>query len=144
MFNKLELNNSRLDKSNSIQVWDPLVRLFHWTLVGSFFIAFITEEDFLSIHTVAGYTVLVLIGIRIIWGLIGSQYARFVDFIYSLAEIKQFLKDTFSLKAKRYIGHNPAGGAMVLLLQLPPINRHRGLWCRRAGRPNGRHTESKP
>ena len=101
---------------NTIKVWDPFVRLFHWTLVLSFFIAYITEEDFLGIHSFAGYAVLTLLVLRIIWGLVGTRHARFSDFIYSPATIKQFIKDTFSFRAKRYIGHNPAGGAMIIFM----------------------------
>jgi len=109
-----------LDKSNlsSIKVWDPLVRLFHWSLVVAFFIAFISEDDFLDIHTIAGYSILALVLIRLIWGVFGTRYARFSDFIYSPRTIKKFIKDSFSFKAKRYIGHNPAGGAMIILLML--------------------------
>lgn len=99
-----------------VKVWDPLVRVFHWALVLAFFTAYITEEDFLVIHTFAGYTVLGLILLRIVWGLIGSKHARFRDFIYSPEEIKGFFKETLLLKAKRYLGHNPAGGAMIILL----------------------------
>jgi len=98
------------------KVWDPLVRVFHWVLVLSFFIAYITEEDFLIIHSYAGYIVLALILIRIIWGFIGSRHARFRDFIYSPKDIKHFIKNTLQLKAKRYLGHNPAGGAMILFM----------------------------
>jgi len=98
------------------KIWDPLVRVFHWVLVLSFFIAYITEEDFLIIHSYAGYSVLALILIRIIWGFVGSRHARFRDFIYSPKDIKHFLKNTLLLKAKRYLGHNPAGGAMILLM----------------------------
>ncbi|MDH5472971.1 MAG: cytochrome b/b6 domain-containing protein [Gammaproteobacteria bacterium] len=105
-----------LNHPNLVKVWDPFVRVFHWTLVLSFMIAFIVEEDYLAIHTFAGYTVLVLILLRIIWGLIGTRHARFSDFIYSTETIKQFIKDTLSFKAKRYLGHNPAGGAMILLM----------------------------
>ena len=99
-----------------IKIWDPFVRIFHWTLVLSFFIAYITEEDFLGIHTFAGYTVLALLSLRIIWGFIGTRHARFSDFVYSPKTIKQFVLDTLSFKAKRYLGHNPAGGAMIILL----------------------------
>ena len=100
---------------NMVPVWDLLVRVFHWVLVGAFFIAYITE-DFLTIHSWAGYTVLGLLAFRIIWGVIGTKHARFTDFVFRPKHIKQFLKDTLSLKAKRYLGHNPAGGAMVILL----------------------------
>lgn len=102
--------------SSQLKVWDPLVLFFHWSLVSAFIIAFITEDELLSIHSWAGYLILGLISIRFIWGFIGTPYARFKDFVYSPKNILQFLKDTFSLKAKRYIGHNPAGGAMVILL----------------------------
>ena len=104
------------NSTNSVKVWDPFVRLFHWTLVLSFFIAYITEEDFLVIHSFAGYTVLALLVLRIVWGLIGTRHARFSDFTYSPQTIKAFIKDTLYLRAKRYLGHNPAGGAMILLM----------------------------
>lgn len=103
---------------HTIKVWDPFVRIFHWALVLSFFIAYITEEDFLGIHTFAGYTVIALLALRLIWGFIGTRHARFSDFVYSPNTIKQFVKDTFSFKAKRYLGHNPAGGAMIILLMI--------------------------
>lgn len=106
------------NEQNTIKVWDPFVRVFHWTLVLSFFTAYITEEDFLGIHSYAGYIVLALISLRIIWGLIGTRHARFTDFINSPSTIKHFLQDTVKMKARRYLGHNPAGGAMVLLMML--------------------------
>ena len=105
-----------LKNTQPVKVWDPFVRIFHWTLVLSFFVAYISEEDFLDIHVFAGYTVLALVLSRLIWGLIGTHHARFSDFIYSPKTIKHFIKDTLLLKAKRYLGHNPAGGAMILLM----------------------------
>ena len=105
-----------MSESLQIKVWDPLVRFYHWALVSAFIIAYITEEDFLTIHSWAGYLILSLICIRFIWVFIGTPYARFSDFAYSPENIIQFLKDTLRLNAKRYLGHNPAGGAMVFLL----------------------------
>jgi cytochrome b len=101
---------------NEVSVWDPLVRVFHWVLVGAFFTAYITEEDFLTIHSWAGYIIIGLLLVRIIWGLIGTKHARFTDFVFTPKHITQFIKDTLSLRAKRYLGHNPAGGAMVIML----------------------------
>lgn len=101
-----------------IKVWDPLVRFFHWSLASAFLIAYVTEDDFLTIHSWAGYLILSLITIRFIWGFIGTRYARFTDFVYRPKTIIAFLKDTLRLRAKRYIGHNPAGGAMVVMLML--------------------------
>jgi cytochrome b len=105
-----------MNPPQEIKVWDPLVRIFHWTLVVAFTIAFVTEEDFLGPHIWAGYLVMGLITVRIFWGFFGTYYARFSNFVYSPAVVKQYLKDTLSFRAKRYIGHNPAGGAMILLL----------------------------
>ena len=104
-----------------IKVWDPLIRLFHWSLVIAFFTAYITEDDFLTVHIYAGYTVLGLILFRIIWGLIGTRHARFSDFITPPRVAWQYLKDTLQLRAKRYLGHNPAAGAMIALLLLSLI-----------------------
>lgn len=99
-----------------VSVWDPFVRIFHWALVAAFVIAYLTEDDFLTIHTWAGYSIAGLLMFRIVWGLIGTKHARFTDFVFAPREVVKFLKDTFSLRAKRYLGHNPAGGAMVILL----------------------------
>ena len=101
-----------------IRVWDPLVRFFHWGLVLAFIFAQATEDDFMSLHSWAGYFILTLLVIRIIWGFVGTRYARFSDFVYPRKTILQFLKDTFAFRARRYIGHNPAGGAMVILLMI--------------------------
>lgn len=105
-----------MNSNNKIKVWDPLVRIFHWGLVLAFFIAYITEEEFLLLHIWAGYTVLALVVLRLIWGFIGSHYARFSTFVFTPKVVFAYLKDTLALRAKRFIGHNPAGGAMILML----------------------------
>ncbi len=99
-----------------IRVWDLPVRFFHWSLASGFTIAYLTEDDLLSVHVWAGYTLLVLILIRFVWGFVGSRHARWSDFVKSPSEIFVYLRDTVQLKAKRYPGHNPAGGAMVVAL----------------------------
>lgn len=107
-----------MSEQAQIRVWDPLVRFFHWSLASAFLIAFITEDDFMTVHSWAGYLILSLLLVRLVWGFIGTRHARFSDFVYRPVTIKAFLKDTLRLRAKRYIGHNPAGGAMVILLML--------------------------
>ena len=84
-------------------------------------VAYVTEEDFLSLHTWAGYLITGLLAYRLIWGIIGTRHARFSDFVYSPGKIIQHLKDTALLKAPRYLGHNPAGGAMIVALILSLI-----------------------
>lgn len=99
-----------------IKVWDPLVRVFHWTLVTAFTVAWLTGEDIRNVHVYAGYTVAALIVLRVVWGFVGTRHARFSDFVRRPAEVKGFLRDTLGGRARRYIGHNPAGGLMILLM----------------------------
>ncbi|MFZ1813872.1 MAG: cytochrome b/b6 domain-containing protein [Rhizobiaceae bacterium] len=103
-------------RSDMVRVWDPFVRIFHWSLVGLFFFAFATGDEWDKAHEIAGYAIAGLIGLRVIWGFIGSRHARFGDFVRSPITVLGFIGDTMRLKAKRFIGHNPAGGAMVLAL----------------------------
>ena len=98
------------------RVWDSLVRVFHWSLAGSFTLAYLSEDDFLTLHVWAGYTIIGLILLRLIWGFIGSRYARWSDFVKKPSEIAQYIKSAARFKANRYLGHNPAGGAMVVAL----------------------------
>jgi cytochrome b len=101
-----------------VKVWDPFVRAFHWILVIAFFTAYLTEDDFLTLHVYAGYTVIGLVLLRLLWGLVGTRYARFSNFVTQPRVAWQYLKDTLLLRAKRYLGHNPAGGLMIVLLLL--------------------------
>ncbi len=101
---------------DTITVWDPIVRIGHWTLVITFFTAYFTEDDFLTQHVWAGYLVGAVVAIRVIWGLVGSKHARFGDFVRSPAVTRRYIGDLMTGRAKRFIGHNPAGGAMVVAL----------------------------
>ena len=104
--------------TREVKVWDPLVRVFHWTLVIGFFTAYFTEgeDETLFLHTWAGYIVAGLVLVRLLWGFIGTRHARFRDFVFRPAVIKAYLFDVLRLKPKRYLGHNPAGGLMIVLL----------------------------
>ena len=105
-----------MEQNNEIKVWDILVRIFHWSLVITFFIAYFTGEEENNWHIYSGYTVLGLISFRVIWGFIGTKHARFTDFIYSPKTVFQYFKRLLIKHPKRYLGHNPAGGWMVILL----------------------------
>lgn len=102
--------------ANTIKVWDPLVRIFHWSLVFFFFLSYLTEDDWMTVHSYAGYMVGFLVSFRLIWGLIGPRYARFTDFITGPRKAINYVKQVVRGKAKRYIGHNPAAAAMIVLL----------------------------
>jgi cytochrome b len=101
-----------------IQVWDLFVRASHWLIAIGFFVAYFTEEDAMTVHAWAGYLVGALLVLRIIWGLIGPRYARFSNFIYAPGAILNYFWALLTGHAKRYVGHSPAGGAMIILLMV--------------------------
>ena len=100
----------------AVTVWDRFVRLFHWLLVAAFFTAYLVEDDLLGVHVWAGYLVFSLVVLRLAWGVVGSRHARFSDFVRRPGEVLVYLKSILSGRARRYLGHNPAGGAMVIAL----------------------------
>lgn len=101
---------------DQLTVWDVEVRLFHWALAGFFGIAYVIDAEWPALHSHAGYTVLLLVGFRILWGFTGSRHARFDDFVTGPHQAMIHLVELASSRAPRHIGHNPAGGIMVILL----------------------------
>lgn len=104
-----------------ILVWDWPVRLGHWLMVGGFCLAWLTAESetFRLVHVVSGAMVLAVATFRLLWGVLGSRYARFVDFVRGPAAVKDYLASILSLEPAHHVGHNPAGGwAIVVLLGL--------------------------
>ncbi len=104
--------------SSTVKAWDPLVRVFHWSLVFLFLLAFITEDDWLNLHVQAGYAIAFLIGFRLLWGLVGTRNARFISFVKSPKVMLTYFKGMLSRKTPHYLGHNPLGAAMVIALLL--------------------------
>jgi cytochrome b len=102
-----------------VVVWDPLVRVFHWSLVASFVVVYLSGEgEVLGLHAWSGYLIGGLILFRLLWGMVGPRYARFADFIFTPATILAYGRNLIRGKAQRYLGHNPLGGAMVFALLL--------------------------
>ena len=101
-------------------IWDLPIRLFHWLLVGSVATAaitgFLAPEWWLDVHYWAGSVIGFLIVFRLIWGFIGSQYARFTSFIFSVPETTAHIQAVRQRKPSHYAGHNPAGALMVFAL----------------------------
>ncbi len=107
---------SERSEQNEIKVWDLFVRFFHWSLVLLFLLSYLTGDEETDIHFWSGYAIATLVVVRVIWGFVGSEHARFSDFVYSPATIRAYAQDVLENKARRYIGHNPLGGVMVVAL----------------------------
>jgi len=99
-----------------VRVWDPLVRLIHWVLVAAFAVAYATGDDWLTPHVWAGYVAGGAVALRLVWGLIGTKHARFTDFVYGPQAVKAYVVSLVAFSARRYIGHSPAGGVMIVAL----------------------------
>lgn len=104
-------------------VWDPLVRIFHWSLVASFAAnALITDPEG-KLHRQVGYVVAGLIAVRLVWGLVGPRHARFADFPPSPGAALRQLGEMITGRVSRHVGHTPLGALMIynLLLTLALI-----------------------
>ncbi|MFK5998155.1 MAG: cytochrome b/b6 domain-containing protein [Rhodobacterales bacterium] len=97
----------------TVKVWDLFVRVFHWSLVIGFTLdALLLDEESL-LHQQVGYFILALIGARIIWGLIGSKYARFSSFKPSIPAAIGQLSDMANRRVNSRLGHSPLGALMI-------------------------------
>ena len=102
------------DGAANIPVWDLLVRIVHWTVAAGCVLNLFFLED--TAHEVVGYIVFGAMVVRIVWGFVGTRYARFSDFIRSPAEIGSYIAAEMGGRGRRYIGHNPAAALMMLAL----------------------------
>ena len=98
-----------------IRVWDPIVRIVHWGLAATVLIAWMFDEP-LWMHTWLGYTAAMLVIVRIVWGFIGPEHARFVTFVRGPRIVIGYLAGLIRFSSRRYLGHSPAGGAMIIAL----------------------------
>lgn len=101
-----------------ILVWDLPTRIFHWSLAGCFVIAWLTAESdsYAEVHLIAGYLFAALIAFRIIWGMAGTRYARFTEFLRSPGEIARYLSSYVRRAPVHYVGHNPLGALAIVLM----------------------------
>jgi len=99
-------------------VWDVPTRVFHWLLVLSFGVAFLTAESerYRDIHVMQGYTLLGLLAFRLLWGFFGTRYAQFRSFLFTPKEVVAYVSSLTKGKEERYVGHNPAGSVAIWLL----------------------------
>ncbi len=101
-----------------ILVWDIPTRVFHWLQALSFAAAYLTafSERMRNYHVALGYILLGLLVFRLLWGFVGTRYARFSSFLFNPKEVVAYLLSMFRGRAAHYLGHNPAGSVSVWLL----------------------------
>jgi len=97
------------------RVWDLPVRVFHWLLAGSFAIAYLVaeSEQLRGLHVILGYTATGLILFRIVWGFLGSQFARFRSFWFPPRAAIEYLRSLQTKEPQHFVGHNPAGSYTI-------------------------------
>jgi cytochrome b len=98
------------------RVWDPLVRVGHWLLAIGVLAAWVTRVGGGAWHERIGYAVLVIVGLRVVWGWCGSRHARFADFLRSPRVVLSYSHEVLRGREPRHVGHNPLGGWMIMAL----------------------------
>jgi cytochrome b len=101
---------------STVKAWDPLIRVFHWSLVLFILVAFMSGDDWVNVHVLAGYAIAGLTGFRLLWGLLGTRNARFSSFVKSPSVVMAYLREMRELRPSHYLGHNPVAAVMVILL----------------------------
>lgn len=111
-------NQAKAATTPRILVWDAPVRLTHWLMVTSFFTAYLTTEDdeLRWLHLSAGYTLAILVAFRLVWGVIGTRYALFSNFVRGPRAVLGYVRSLRTGHPEHHVGHNPAGAVAVLLL----------------------------
>lgn len=128
--------------SRKILVWDAPVRVFHWLMVLSFAGAYLSAESerWQLLHVTLGYTMAGLVVFRILWGLIGTQHARFSAFVHGPRTVVRYLGTLLRGRPEHYTGHNPAGALAIVALLM--LTLRCGIWLgclsRHCGRTHGR------
>ena len=112
--------NDMAQVKSKILVWDAPVRVFHWLMVLSFAGAYLTSESerWRLIHVTLGYTMGGLVAFRIVWGLVGTRYARFSNFVRGPAAVMSYMRSLLKKAPEHHVGHNPAGALAIVLLLL--------------------------
>lgn len=112
------LSSARERTDRRVAVWDLPLRLFHWALVAAIALAFLSSEEEGPLnqwHVMAGWVAGLLIVFRVVWGFVGGEHSRFIDFVRP-AQVGHHLASLLHGKAEPSLGHNPLGAMSVLLL----------------------------
>ena len=103
---------------DAVQVWDPFVRIFHWSLVACVLTNYFVNDDGKDLHQWTGYAASALVALRVVWGFIGTRHARFADFFPTPARLRTHLAALRAGRVDHHTGHNPLGALMMLALMV--------------------------
>ena len=124
--------SDKSENPQAVTVWDLPTRLFHWTLVILMVVQWLTAEasSTMNWHVRGGYAVLALVLFRLIWGFVGSETARFSDFVHGPGAALEYVRALLRGEAPHYFGHNPLGAwSIVAMLVLLLIQAGTGLFA---------------
>ncbi len=101
-----------------VVVWDLPTRIFHWLLATAFVIEWLTQDDarYLDFHVFFGYVIGGLIAFRVVWGFVGTRWARFTSFAYGPFAALRYLRDLLHRRQAHFVGHNPAGSWSIFIV----------------------------
>ncbi len=100
----------------TVRVWDPIVRLFHWTVAVCCLLAGFVFDDGKDVHQAIGWVAVAALAIRIVWGFVGSRHARFADFVPGPRRLFAYVREVLHGREPRHVGHNPAAAVMIVAL----------------------------
>jgi cytochrome b len=111
------------ESTTKIMVWDAPTRVFHWLLVLSFAGAYLTAESerWALAHITLGYTMGGLVAFRVVWGVLGTRYARFSSFVRGPSTVIHYVRGLLRGKPEHFVGHNPAGAVAIVLLLVTSV-----------------------
>jgi cytochrome b len=112
------VSGSHAERPARTLVWDAPVRVFHWLLVFSFAVAWLSAESerWQLVHITAGYTMAGLVAFRVLWGVVGTRHARFSRFVRGPGAALAYFRSLLGPRPEHHVGHNPAGGLAILAL----------------------------
>ncbi|MEJ8846860.1 cytochrome b/b6 domain-containing protein [Variovorax rhizosphaerae] len=99
-----------------VRTWSVLQRLLHWCLVAGIVVAWCFGEERQTLHNGAGYLALAAVAVRVLLGLAGGGNAGFASFVRAPAAVLRYAGEVLRGRERRYLGHNPLGGWMVVAL----------------------------
>jgi cytochrome b len=99
-----------------VPVWDLPLRLLHWATALCVLVAWVTPNSYDTLHRSAGYAILVLVPLRLLWGFVGTRYSRFRNPLRVYRALPRYLLDVGQGRSRRYLGLNPAGSAIAMAM----------------------------